>query len=486
VLRSIDISGLRAGTLTLQEVKRRLRETLSALRGAYPQIPADAKKLDLVVDRLAKEAADAVNAADISMAALSRRMHGLRINGMGQASQLWPQLFSLPLAPAPAGKSINVAAAPREELAGFLTEMWGSHFAGAPGKLAWIIAATVAWRPRSLRELHRRIERVAAPFPAFDEFEKACAPAFSFAAAHGAEPKSPDWALLWEYEGASGYGGDYPADVRDFLAAFLSSVRDRDPRASILDIGTGSHAATLLARAASAGFELTGIDVADLPAPPEAARIQIRKMSADRLEFPGEAFAAVMSVNGIEYADLDIALPEMRRVMRPGAPGALVLHRPDSLIVERSRAFVDFLESALLLETLALTWLFLHSGDGAAERELVRQLLDLQKRKVDARFVRYFNRVMHGIPDAVDKRQAAPAEAHELVRRFETDLRWTCERDRFLISHMARIPIQREKVAEWLAGYGFEVDSVRDVFLDADHGVAPVGWAIRLHKPAAA
>jgi ubiquinone/menaquinone biosynthesis C-methylase UbiE len=485
VLRSIDISGLRAGTLTLQEVKRRLRETLTAQRGAYPQIPADAKKLELIVDRLAREAADAVNAADASMAALSRRMHGLRINGMGQASQLWPQLFSLPLAPAPAGKNINVAAASREELAGFLAEMWGGHFAGAPGKLAWIIAAAVAWRPRSLRELHQCIGRVDGAFPDFGEFEKACAGAFFFEAP-AAGPVSPDWTLFWQRQGVSGYGGEHPADVKDFLGAFLAGVHGRDPRAKILDIGTGSHAATLLARKVSDGFDLFGIDVADIPAPPPAARIQIRNMSADSLAFPDGEFAAVVSVNGIEYADMARAFPEMRRVMRPGAPGALVLHRPDSLIVDTAKAFIDLMDGTLLLETLALTRLFLHDGNEATERELVRHLLVLQKWRVDRRFAHYFYGVMHCIPEAVEKRRSAPAKARELLEPFETELRWTYDRGRFLISQMSRVPDDRRQVAEWLAGYGFEVESVRDVFLDADRGVAPAGWAIRLRKPAAA
>lgn len=480
MLQSIDISGLRSGTLTLQEVKRRLRETLGALRGSYPQIPADAKKLGLIVDRLAQEAADAVSGTDVSMAALSRRMQNLRINGMGQASQLWPQLFSLPPA-VPAGKRIDMTAPSRAELAAFVRDLWRDHFAAAPGRLAWVAAAITSWRPGSLRELFRCIGRVDPSFADFGSFEKACAPVFSFG--RPASPaQSPDWALLWQYEGASGYGGDYPADVRNFLGAFLSAVRDLDARAKILDIGTGSHAATLLARAASDGFELFGIDVADVPPPPAAARIQVRDMSADDLGFADGEFTAVMSVNGIEYAGMDRAFAEMRRVMRPGAPGALVLHRPDSLILERGRAFIDFMDGTLLLETLGLAWLFLHDGDAAAERELIRQLLDLQKRRVDPRFARYFSRVMHGIPEAVEKKESAPEEARAIVERFETDLRWTYARDRFLISHMARIPTAPEKVAQWLTGYGFAVDSVQDVYLDADHSVAPVGWAIRLHR----
>ncbi len=479
MLPSIDLSGLRAGTLTLEELKRRLRETLGALRGNYPQIPADAKKLGLIVDRLAREAADAVSGSDATMAALSRRMQNLRINGMGQASQLWPQLFSLPPA-VPAGMRIDVTAATRAELAVFLRGLWRDHFAAAPGRLAWIAAAIVAWRPASLQELFRCIGRVDPSFADFGAFEKVCAPVFSFSAPETAA-HSPDWALLWQYEGASGYGGDYPADIRDFLGAFLTAVGALDARAKILDIGTGSHAATLLARAASDGFELFGVDVADLPPPPPAARIEVRHMSADNLGFADGEFAAVMSVHGIEYADMDRAFAEMRRVMRPGAPGALVLHRPDSLILDKSRAFIDFMDGTRLLETLALAWLFLHDGDPACERELIRQLLDLQKRRVDPRFARYFTRVMHGIPEAVEKKESAPDAARAIVERFETDLRWTYARDRFLLSHMARIPTAPEKVAQWLTGYGFAVDSVRDVYLDADHGVAPAGWAVRLH-----
>ncbi len=472
----------------MQETKRRLRQTLFALRESYPQIPADAKKLDTIVDRLANVALDAVSATDVSMAILFRRLQGLRINGMGQANRLWPQLFSLPLERGQAENSVSVATTSRADLSKFLRVLWSTHFAGTRGRLEWIIAAIAAWRPRSLRELHRRIERVEASFPDFDAFEKVYAPVFVFetpAATGPSEPASPDWTLLWQYEGASGYGGDYPADVKDFLGTFLCRVRDLDPRARILDIGTGSYAAILLAREVSTEFELIGIDIADIPAPPEVARIQSFKMSAESLGFPNEAFTAVMSVNGIEYADVDRAFPEMRRVMQPGARAALVLHRPDSLIVARARKFIEFLDSTLLMETLALSWLYLDGGSEAIERELVGQLLELKKRKVDKQFVRYFSRVMQGIPEAMQKLHSAPADAYALIQRFETDLRWTYERDRFLISHMSRIPTDRQDMLKWLGTYGFAVDAVQEVFLDSDHSVPPVGWAVQLRKPVA-
>jgi ubiquinone/menaquinone biosynthesis C-methylase UbiE len=296
--------------------------------------------------------------------------------------------------------------------------------------------------------------------------------------------QSPDWAVLWEYQGQTGYGGAYPVDVRTALVSFLSTVKELDPGAKILDIGTGNHGATLLAREVSRDFELYGIDVARLPAAPAQARIRNLTMSADRLGFADEYFSAAMSVNGIEYADLERAVAEMRRVMRPGAPGLLVLHRPDSLIVASARRFLEFVEQVPLMETLGLGWLYAHEGSERVRRELVRQTAELEAIQVQDDFGRYYRTVLKGIPEAIRLRSASPERARELIERFQKDLEWRYRRDRFIVSHMSRIPATREEVEAWLKRERFSVDQIGELFDDSRRDT-PLCWAVRIRKPPA-
>ena len=345
-----------------------------------------------------------------------------------------------------------------------------------------MIATVLAWRPASTRELHDLLKKADPQFPALRPFEEALGNRMVFEAG-GPETRSPDWTLLWEYTGRTGYGEAYPADVRNFLLSFFSDVKALAPAATILDIGTGNHGATLLAREVSRDFELHGIDVAHLPAPAEETRIRAFRMSAERLGFPDGQFTAVTSVNGIEYADIDRAFPEMHRVMRRGAHGALILHRPDSLIVESARKFLRFVETFPLLETLALAWMYVHEGTEVIRSELMRQVGVLRRIEVSDDFGRYYRAVLNGIPEAVELRTESPERAREMIERFEKDLRWRHQRDQFMVSHMARIPVDREELSHWLRRERFVVDAVSEVFQDNARERAPLGWAVRFHKP---
>jgi ubiquinone/menaquinone biosynthesis C-methylase UbiE len=410
------------------------------------------------------------------MARLSHGLQQLRIKGLGQANDLWPRLFML--SGADAG-TLDVLRAPRAKQVEFFRALLKDRLGQKPERLEWALASILAWHPASLRDLHRVLARVAPGL----EFESE---RLLFDDALVERAKSPDWAVLWEYQGQTGYGGAYPTDVRDALISFLTRVRESDPGAAILDIGTGNHGATLLAREIGADFELFGIDVARLPAPPSQARIRNMAMSADRLGFPDETFAAAMSVNGIEYADVGKALPEMRRVMRPGAPGLLVLHRPDSLVVAAAKKFLEFVERVPLLETLGLAWLYVHEGSERVRRELVRQAAELDTIEVQDDFGRYYRTVMKGIPDAIRLRGASPERARELIERFQKDLDWRYQRDRFIVAHMSRIPAREEQLADWLLRERFAVDGIGEVFDDLRRDGPPLGWAVRIRKPAEA
>jgi SAM-dependent methyltransferase/uncharacterized protein YejL (UPF0352 family) len=487
-IKPIDLSEFTEDTRLHEEIKTRVRVVLSELRTRYPQIPREAKRLEAIAEELANLLSKCAAQPDFSMLLLAQRLANLQVKGLGQANDLWPWLFAVSAGPELAPEAVDISAASRTEVSRKLRSFMSGYFKSRQEKLEWVIAAVVAWRPGNLRALHHLITKVDSSFLAFDVFERSWMRYFSFGAAaaeHRAPDTAPDWTLVWENKQTQSlYGGDYPSSINAFLVEVFSEIGNRDPNSNILDIGTGNHAATLLARSVSAGFELYGIDFARLQAPAEPARIHVLQMNAEHLAFRDNEFSAVVSVNGIEYADAERALPEMYRVMRPGAVGALVLHRPDSYIVARARRFNELLENAPIMETLALAWLYIKEGTDLMRRELEREISALEKRNLDDVLdTSFFDKLWDGIRTAIRSERESDATALGLVELGEEALHWTHQKNRFLTSRMTSVASTREQVANWLTQYGYEIDGIEDLRLDAAFDRNPVGWAVRLHKP---
>jgi SAM-dependent methyltransferase len=488
-IEPFDLSGFTEDTRLHAEIKAHVRVVLSELRARYPQIPKEPKRLEAVGEKLANLLSKSAGQPDFSMLTLAQWLGDLQVKGFGQANDLWPWLFALSSGPELAPEAVDIGGASRIDLSRKLRSFLGGYFKSRPEKLEWIIAAVIAWRPGSLRALHHLIARVDSSFLAFDVFERSWMPYFSFsamAAENKVQDSPPDWTRVWEAKKTQTlYGGDYPPSISAFLVEVLSEIRDRDPYSNILDIGTGNHAATLLARSVSSGFELYGIDYARLQVPADQARIHVLQMNAEHLAFRDHAFAAVVSVNGIEYADTERALPEMYRVMRPGAVGALVLHRPDSFVVARARRFNDLLESAPVMETLAMAWLYFKEGTDLMRRELEREILRLEKRNIDEVLgTSFFEKLWDELRTAMRSYRKSDEAALGLVELREEVLHWTHQKNRFLASRMDSLASNREQVTDWLTAFGYVIDGIEDLRLDAAFDRSPIGWAVRLHKPA--
>jgi SAM-dependent methyltransferase len=113
----------------------------------------------------------------------------------------------------------------------------------------------------------------------------------------------------------------------------------------LLDVGCGNGAYTMVM---AEGFrEVEAIDVEPgrleelstaLRGSPLQARIQVREMSAQRLAFPDQHFDVVTAIEVIEHiADLEAALDEIRRVLRPG--GVLCVACPNRLFPIETHTF---------------------------------------------------------------------------------------------------------------------------------------------------
>jgi YD repeat-containing protein len=107
----------------------------------------------------------------------------------------------------------------------------------------------------------------------------------------------------------------------------------------VLDLGTGNGALPRLLL--QAGTDLTvrceGVDVADaqpqwIERLPLAQRERVRihsRVSCEALPFSDASFGCVVSQFGVEYADLDRALPEALRVLQPGGSLRLAIHHAE-------------------------------------------------------------------------------------------------------------------------------------------------------------
>jgi SAM-dependent methyltransferase len=93
---------------------------------------------------------------------------------------------------------------------------------------------------------------------------------------------------------------------------------------SLLEIGAGSG--RLLAALAERGWDVTGIDAAPRMLELARARVPAAKLDvarAEELPFEDGAFDVVVAIGVLEFADLEAALRELVRVLRPGGRAVL-------------------------------------------------------------------------------------------------------------------------------------------------------------------
>lgn len=144
--------------------------------------------------------------------------------------------------------------------------------------------------------------------------------------------------------------------IMEFWREPLLSLR---PSESLLDVGCGNGALARLfcqiSADASALPRYVGVDLARLsPASigclgaAVTNRIELcGGIAAESLPFPDDSFALAVSQYGVEYTDLRRSLAELRRVLRPQARVAFLIHHPDSLPVARAKEEIPQLASLL-------------------------------------------------------------------------------------------------------------------------------------------
>ena len=162
------------------------------------------------------------------------------------------------------------------------------------------------------------------------------------------------WSTYWRNQDARSRDAAPYGEVLESLWQRLFESIGRGAR--VLDVGTGSgDVAILMARHSLAGeldWDVTGLDAAEIH-PPEGLPAAVRKQltffpqtRVEKLPFNDATFDLVTSQFALEYADLNAALSESLRVLKPGAALGLLAHCEDSGLVRGSQATIGVLDQA--------------------------------------------------------------------------------------------------------------------------------------------
>lgn len=170
------------------------------------------------------------------------------------------------------------------------------------------------------------------PEPAYAAFP----PISSDAGQEPAEPGPGEWSVFWRDFGEGDalpercpIPGDGQAAVdrhwRDFAAGLGRGAR-------VLDLGCGAGIAGRTLLGIRPDLLVTGVDFAEVPAPPFPNLAILPRVRMEALPFGDASFDAAISLFGIEYAGIADTARELGRVLRPGARFGFIVHHCDSAI----------------------------------------------------------------------------------------------------------------------------------------------------------
>lgn len=189
-------------------------------------------------------------------------------------------------------------------------------------------------------------------------------------------PSTAAWRRFWTTGVVDTFGSPLAAlmapespDSPPLVAHWRQWLRSLPDQGELLDVGTGNGAllSHLLIAQPDSSLRGVGVDLSQ-PAvdwlaafsPEQRARVECHGgVNAERLPFETGRFNACTSQFGIEYADLSVAVPEVLRVLQPGARIGWALHHGEGRPARLARE-----------ELTHLSWLDDQGWFVAAERAL--------------------------------------------------------------------------------------------------------------------
>jgi SAM-dependent methyltransferase len=294
--------------------------------------------------------------------------------------------------------------------------------------------------------------------------------------------------------------GSYDHELEQAWVDFLSGLPDG---AVILDIGTGNGAVVLiaadLARRKQRNWDIHGADLAQIDPPRHVPDGDKRfagchfhpGVATEALPFNDASVDAVCGHYALEYAELDAALAEIARVLKPDGRAQFIMHHADSLLVGNARDTLAEADLVLRQTRIHRRLRKLVAQDGArarpddrATRELRAAIHQLQAALAQARS-KGKGHVIAVALDAVQKLlamrgQQGPAQVVLEVDRAEDEMRLSVRRLQDLLER-ALDNQGRDALLELATGHGLHAELSEPQCHAGDN---MVGWRVRLRKPA--
>lgn len=151
------------------------------------------------------------------------------------------------------------------------------------------------------------------------------------------EEKEKIWTAFWERQrsvtSSAVVSTEWNAISKAQFEAWRDFAEHLEYGARVLDLATGTGKLPMILRASRPDISMVGIDIAD-PLPPCSEGIELMGgCSMEDLPFDDNSFTAVVSQFGFEYGSTDTVAEEALRVLRPGGPVGLMVHRGDGQIM---------------------------------------------------------------------------------------------------------------------------------------------------------
>ncbi|WP_163934740.1 class I SAM-dependent methyltransferase [Paraferrimonas sp. SM1919] len=165
---------------------------------------------------------------------------------------------------------------------------------------------------------------------------------------------SNHWDNYWQAGNFHSFSQDYKDNYEGVLFEFWKNIFKQAPcAAAILDIASGNGAiAELALNFCDLPKSIIACDLAKLqPKPTLLDKIEFHsQVNCEKLPYPDLKFDCITSSFGIEYANLDLALDEVYRVLKSHGKAHFIIHHQGSTLINLNQSILTTINAMFELD----------------------------------------------------------------------------------------------------------------------------------------